>query len=475
MLRRRFFHKGWAILFWACASVSFAQSYIESGYVGVYVENTTYAMVMGTSSTYIIPNENLMFGYSGANSNAWSSHLVFNVDGTAVDFSTSQMTNAGSTASGTGLGASIVSSRTTANNLVLGAQYKIVTNVSSGLYPDMVQMKFSVKNQDTVAHQVGCRCEIDTEVVSNDGANVSTNNGLSVFTTNQIWRSSNGNVPSDWWDYDVSPPGTPLLVGRGSTHGNPLGEAATPPDAMEIAYWEDTNGTAQWTIAPTGSSIGSDSSVVLWWTGTGSETGLNQSLAPGQTREWVTYYGLNEGVLLTTPTFTPVGTPTWTPTTAPTGTPTFTFTKTYTSTATITSTSTPTATRTVTATPTLTPTSTPTFTATVTYTPTPTPTVTDTPTPTHTPLGPLRLWPNPFNPSTAVRGTLKCADMPEGSTLTIYSISGETVFNASEMGFRAEWDGRTKGGKFAASGIYYYVIRRGNAVLLKGILILSGS
>jgi hypothetical protein len=416
-----------------------------------------------------------MYGYQGAVGYADTSYLVFNIDGTPIDFSTSQVTNVGPTATGTGLGASIECSRTTAGNLVLGERYQIVTNVCGGLYPDMVEMVFSVMNQDAVPHQVGCRLEIDTKVNGNDGANISTDNGLSVYTTNQIWRASNGNVPSDWWDYDVAPPGTPNLVGRGSVKNNPLGDPATPPDAMEVAYWGSTNTLAQWTIAPTGGSIYTDSSLVLWWTGTGSETGLNQNLAPGQTQEWVTYYGLNEGALLTTPTFTPVGTPTWTPTAAPTGTPTFTFTKTYTSTATFTSTSTLTATSTFTATPTPTPTSTPTFTVTVTYTPTSTPTVTDTPTPTQTPLGPLRLWPNPFNPFTAVRGTLKCADMPEGSTLAIYSISGERVFNASEMGFRVEWDGRTKGGKFAAPGIYYYVIRRGNAVLLKGVLILSGS
>jgi hypothetical protein len=65
--------------------------------------------------------------------------------------------------------------------------------------------------------------------------------------------------------------------------------------------------------------------------------------------------------------------------------------------------------------------------------------------------------------------------MPEGSVLAIYSVSGETVFSAGEIGFRAEWDGRTSGGKMVSPGIYYYVIRRGNVVLLKGVLIVSSS
>jgi hypothetical protein len=63
--------------------------------------------------------------------------------------------------------------------------------------------------------------------------------------------------------------------------------------------------------------------------------------------------------------------------------------------------------------------------------------------------------------------------MPEGSILTIYTVSGELVFNAEETGFRIEWDGRTRGGKMVSSGVYYYVIRRGTVVLLKGALIIT--
>jgi hypothetical protein len=117
----------------------------------------------------------------------------------------------------------------------------------------------------------------------------------------------------------------------------------------------------------------------------------------------------------------------------------------------------------------------PTFTPSITLTPTVTltPTITLTPTPTQTPLGPLRLWPNPFDPSKAVRGTLKCADMPEGSSLTIYTLSGEKVFSAVESGYRAEWDGKTEKGAQAATGAYYYLVRRNREILLKGVLILS--
>lgn len=131
--------------------------------------------------------------------------------------------------------------------------------------------------------------------------------------------------------------------------------------------------------------------------------------------------------------------------------------------------------------PTFTPTKTPTFTVTptptITYTPTitPTPTITLTPTPTETPLGPLHLWPNPYVPSTAVRGTLKCADMPRGSSLALFTVSGEKVFETVEQGYFAEWDGKTSGGKPCSPGVYYYVVRRNGTTLQKGVLLLKSS
>jgi hypothetical protein len=137
------------------------------------------------------------------------------------------------------------------------------------------------------------------------------------------------------------------------------------------------------------------------------------------------------------------------------------------------STPTPTPTPSSTATTTSTPSVTLTATATVTATDTPTATVTQTPTPSATPLGPLRLWPNPFNPATAVRGTLKCADMPEGSSLAIFTLSGENVFEAVEKGYLVEWNGKTNKGTQAAPGIYYCVVRKNQNMLLKTVLVVS--
>jgi hypothetical protein len=184
-----------------------------------------------------------------------------------------------------------------------------------------------------------------------------------------------------------------------------------------------------------------------------------------------------------TPTETVTSTTTYTETPSMTGTPTDTGTETHTPTQslTVTHTRTPSRTASSTETPTHTATFTPTVTATFSWTPTETfsptatltGTVTPTPTPSPTPLGPLRVWPNPFDPSAAVRGTLKCADMPPNSRLTIITVSGEVVFRGMEFGGRVEWDGGTDKGARVSSGIYYYLVDLRDVRLATGVLVVA--
>ncbi len=107
-------------------------------------------------------------------------------------------------------------------------------------------------------------------------------------------------------------------------------------------------------------------------------------------------------------------------------------------------------------------------------TPTPTDTPTLTPTPTATPTPGLHLWPNPYNPISAVRGTLKCAVMPAGARLSIFTVSGEKVFRRAEAGGWVEWDGYTPQGKPVSPGIYYYVVDLGKEILKKGTVLFTG-
>jgi hypothetical protein len=106
------------------------------------------------------------------------------------------------------------------------------------------------------------------------------------------------------------------------------------------------------------------------------------------------------------------------------------------------------------------------MTSTITATPT------STFTPTATPPG-LHLWPNPYNPKYAYNGTLKVYQAPQGSDLSIYTISGELVKKeVVDINGWILWDGRNQFGVPTAAGIYYYVVKLGDDSLLEGKFLL---
>jgi hypothetical protein len=165
-------------------------------------------------------------------------------------------------------------------------------------------------------------------------------------------------------------------------------------------------------------------------------------------------YGYPAGILETHQSPIPTPTVTLTPTPSPSFTPT--------------QTQTPTQTPTITPTlsPSFTPTQTPTSTQTPTLTPTQTPTVTPTVTATFTPLCEIQVWPNPFNPVYAVSGLLKFGCLPEHARVSIFTVSGEQVWQGGQVNGMALWDGRDREGVEVSSGIYYYVVQS-DAQLLK--------
>ena len=85
------------------------------------------------------------------------------------------------------------------------------------------------------------------------------------------------------------------------------------------------------------------------------------------------------------------------------------------------------------------------------------------------------IYPNPFDPDKAVRGTLKILGMPAASVFNVYTISGQMVKvqgAGNGPNGSTEWDGVSNWGKPVATGIYYYVIRLGDQTLAKGSIIL---
>jgi hypothetical protein len=488
---------------------AFAFININNSFLSIDVDECMFNFTLGTSASYAVPNANLLFEYTTPFTQ--TIHTVVKIDGNNYEFRDCNSGGPCPVTTPLAIGTNFITGTKKVNNVDINCRWELVNNPAVGSPQDTMMLKYVFKNNDIITHTVALRLELDTEVLNVDGANISVDNGFSVILQNSVWRKTDNNIPTNWWDYDISPlVGTPNLVGRGYNKNNAFGEAATEPDIFQIGYWRNVNGPfdgtgtsilPQWTLwngelnGSTGDSINNDSAVVLWWCN-GNETSPGFTLNPGQSKTFITYYGLNKEPLLTTPTSTQTWSATFTNTPTFTQTLTHTVTETYTNTPTITMTytysftptATPTSTMTVTATITQTFTMTDTFTVTVTITPTatasptytatptitetstytntatitPTPTITMTFTPTPPPLELISKgnFPNPFMIDTQIVYWLSVdADVK----IKIFDVSGEIVRTQEGLdgkkGYNSfYWDGKNRAQKPVASGVFIYRI-----------------
>jgi len=76
--------------------------------------------------------------------------------------------------------------------------------------------------------------------------------------------------------------------------------------------------------------------------------------------------------------------------------------------------------------------------------------------------GPLRVYPNPFNPKTAVRGTVKFEGLPVGSQVRLYTPAGLKVWEGKvTVPNVVEWNGKTESGRPVSPGVYPWVAEGG--------------
>ncbi|MBN2754867.1 MAG: hypothetical protein JXR81_08415 [Candidatus Goldbacteria bacterium] len=74
------------------------------------------------------------------------------------------------------------------------------------------------------------------------------------------------------------------------------------------------------------------------------------------------------------------------------------------------------------------------------------------------PEGKVLVYPNPFNPATAVGGNMKFINLTPDSRVEIYNLSGEHVISLHSPGVAVFWNGTNRNGQKVSPGIYYYVI-----------------
>ncbi|MDD5687371.1 MAG: carbohydrate-binding protein [Elusimicrobia bacterium] len=77
----------------------------------------------------------------------------------------------------------------------------------------------------------------------------------------------------------------------------------------------------------------------------------------------------------------------------------------------------------------------------------------------------IKIYPNPYNPDTAVSGKLKIINLPMNSIAKLYSVTGEIVRELKEIDFGnlgwLEWDGKNDDGDKVGKAVYIYQIEDG--------------
>lgn len=159
-------------------------------------------------------------------------------------------------------------------NVQVKQTLQIVNNTATGR-PDIGMYKYTVTNLDSVAHDVGVRVMIDTMLNWNDGAPFRVPGAGSVTTEREFTGDS---IPQYWQAfYSLD---NPEIMAQGTLSGS----GATRPDRFVLSAWYNVYSTIwDYAINPD-YPVTWDSAATLWWNPV--------TVAPGQSREFVTFYGL---------------------------------------------------------------------------------------------------------------------------------------------------------------------------------------
>ncbi len=155
----------------------------------------------------------------------------------------------------------------------------IVQGSSTGNF-DTGEIRYTVTNNDATAHQIGLRVMLDTMLGLNDGAPFRVP-GAGAVTTEQEWDATR--MPPYFQAFDD------LINPTVQSQGTLVGGNALKPDRFVTSGWEHINDTP-WEYATIPGrdyytpGYGYDSAIGVYW--------LPVLLQPGETKEFVTYYGL---------------------------------------------------------------------------------------------------------------------------------------------------------------------------------------
>ncbi|MCD6361861.1 MAG: hypothetical protein J7M38_13475, partial [Armatimonadetes bacterium] len=172
---------------------------------------------------------------------------------------------------------------------------KLRVRHSYTLVHDAVMIEYVIYNDDTVAHDIGLRIMIDGTFGGGsrlDGGTIILDDGTIITSEVAIPDAANPNIvmPSSWTAYDNV--NNPVITVRGTIAGSEVNDpgiasqSAGLPDRIEFGRYTNMGATNQFNFTPNprASLLGEDWAYAVKWE--------ERQLSPGQSRRYVTYFGL---------------------------------------------------------------------------------------------------------------------------------------------------------------------------------------
>lgn len=156
---------------------------------------------------------------------------------------------------------------------------RIVRSSTTGLF-DTAEIRYVVTNEGTSPREIGVRILLDTMLGANDGAPFRVRGDA--ITSDTAYTVSD--IPEFWQAFDS------LSAPSVTSQGTLSGQGATPPDRVYLSNWGSlADGVWDFDFSPGREFIRKgeyepDSAIALFWD--------PKPLAPGESREYVTLYGL---------------------------------------------------------------------------------------------------------------------------------------------------------------------------------------
>ena len=208
-------------------------------------------------------NKRLLYGFSGNS----TSYTTIRIDNSSYVYSSTQnefnVENKNNT------------SKAVYSDVEVQQVLSIVKNPATG-NDDLIEVKYIVTNNSDVEKNVGLRIMMDTMLGGNDQAPFRVPQYGSVTTETEY---EGDEIPQFWQAFDSLT--SPTVIAQGRLYQT----KDDRPDKVQFCNWRSINGT-YWDYHTTVGRGNGDSAVAMTW----NET----ALAPNETREYVTSYGLSE-------------------------------------------------------------------------------------------------------------------------------------------------------------------------------------